>query len=79
MTHSNDAAPLPPVVYSAALVTGAARRLGREMALGLARRGTNIALHYNSNAEEAEVTANDIRALGAVSYTHLTLPTNREV
>ena len=53
-----------PLPYSAALVTGAARRLGREMALGLARRGTNIALHYNSNAKDAEQTAQDIRALG---------------
>jgi NAD(P)-dependent dehydrogenase (short-subunit alcohol dehydrogenase family) len=50
--------------YKAALVTGAARRLGREMALGLAKRRIDIALHYNSNAAEAEKTANDIRALG---------------
>lgn len=58
--HTGDGA----VSYSAALVTGAARRLGREMALGLARRGINIALHYNSSAGEAEDTANEIRALG---------------
>ena len=69
MTQSNDAASLPPVEYSAALVTGAARRLGREMALGLARRGINIALHYNSNAGEAEITAQDIRALGVECVT----------
>jgi NAD(P)-dependent dehydrogenase (short-subunit alcohol dehydrogenase family) len=55
--------------YSAALVTGAARRLGREMALGLARRGINVALHYNSNDAEAEVTAQDIRALGVKCVT----------
>jgi NAD(P)-dependent dehydrogenase (short-subunit alcohol dehydrogenase family) len=55
--------------YSAALVTGAARRLGREMALGLARRGIDVALHYNSNAAEAEATANDIRALGVSCIT----------
>jgi NAD(P)-dependent dehydrogenase (short-subunit alcohol dehydrogenase family) len=34
------------------------------MALGLAGRGIDIALHYNSNAQEAEKTAQDIRALG---------------
>ena len=40
--------------YKAALVTGAAARLGRAMALGLAKRGIDIALHYNSNEVEAE-------------------------
>lgn len=50
--------------YTAALVTGAAARLGRAMALGLAARGIDVALHYNSNASEAEKTADDIRAFG---------------
>ena len=48
----------------AALVTGAARRLGREMALGLARRGFDVAVHYAGSADEAEATVADIRALG---------------
>ena len=65
---SHPAAP-PKPSYSAALVTGAARRLGREMALGLARRGINIALHYHSNAEAAADTAEDIRALGVKCVT----------
>ncbi len=55
--------------YQAALVTGAAARLGRAMALALAERGINIALHYNSNVEEAEKTADDIRALGVQCVT----------
>ena len=55
--------------YDAALVTGGARRLGRAMALALAARGVNVALHYNSNATEAEVTANDIRAFGVQCVT----------
>ncbi|MGB7242089.1 MAG: SDR family oxidoreductase [Sulfitobacter sp.] len=55
--------------YSAALVTGAAQRLGREMSLGLARRGVDIALHYNSNAQAAEQTAHDIRAFGVKCVT----------
>ena len=50
--------------YKAALVTGAAARLGRAMALGLAERGVDIALHYNSNIDEAEKTAEEIRTLG---------------
>ncbi len=55
--------------YKAALVTGAAARLGRAMALGLAKRGIDIALHYNSNVDEAEQTAADIRALGVKCVT----------
>ena len=47
-----------------ALVTGAAQRIGREIALYLARRGFDVAVHYSSSAEEAEQTAADIRALG---------------
>ncbi len=34
------------------------------MALYLARRGHNVAIHYNSSAAEAEATATDARALG---------------
>lgn len=47
-----------------ALVTGAAKRLGREMALYLAARGYDIAVHCHSAAADAEATAADIRALG---------------
>lgn len=47
-----------------ALVTGAARRMGREMALYLARRGHDVAVHYDRSAADAEQTVADIRALG---------------
>lgn len=47
-----------------ALVTGAAKRVGREIALGLARRGANIVVHYNSSAEDARRTVSEIKALG---------------
>ena len=47
-----------------ALITGAGRRLGREMALYLAKRGYDVALHYASSATEAEATATQARALG---------------
>jgi len=46
------------------LVTGAAKRVGREIALALARRGANIALHYNTSGAEAEKTGKEISALG---------------
>jgi NAD(P)-dependent dehydrogenase (short-subunit alcohol dehydrogenase family) len=47
-----------------ALVTGAARRLGRAIALAMAGNGWDIAVHYHQSAEAAEVTAAEIRALG---------------
>lgn len=52
------------VQVQAALVTGAARRLGRAMALELARRGFDIGLHYNGSADDARATAAEIEALG---------------
>ena len=53
----------------AALVTGAGRRLGRAMALALARRGYDVAIHYHRSAEDAEGTAVDARALGVRAVT----------
>lgn len=48
----------------ATLVTGAARRLGRAIALDLAAAGHDLAIHYRGSAEDAEQTAVDCRALG---------------
>lgn len=39
------------------LVTGAAKRVGRGIALRLAREGALVAIHYNGSAEEAKATA----------------------
>lgn len=47
-----------------ALVTGAGKRLGRAMALYLARRGHDLALHYAASRDEAEAVATEIRAMG---------------
>ncbi len=47
------------------LVTGAARRLGRAIALGLAREGYAIGLHYHHSEDDARWTAKEIRAVGA--------------
>jgi len=49
----------------AVLITGAAKRVGREIALHLAARGFDIALHYHTSQAEAEQTAAEIRVLGA--------------
>jgi NAD(P)-dependent dehydrogenase (short-subunit alcohol dehydrogenase family) len=39
------------------LVTGAAKRIGRDIALRLAREGFRVAIHYNGSRAEAERTA----------------------
>jgi NAD(P)-dependent dehydrogenase (short-subunit alcohol dehydrogenase family) len=52
-----------------ALVTGAGKRLGRAMALYLARRGHDVAVHYATSAAEAEAVATEIRALGRRAVT----------
>lgn len=46
------------------LVTGAAKRVGREIALELARRGASIAVHYFSSEKEALETVKQIRGIG---------------
>ena len=46
------------------LVTGAAKRLGRAIALDLAKQGWDIALHFNGSEEAANETAALIRAEG---------------
>ena len=46
------------------LVTGAAKRIGRSIALSAAEEGANIALHYQSSEKEAQETAQEISGLG---------------
>ena len=52
-----------------ALVTGAGRGFGRSIALGLAREGANVAVHYNTSREGAEEAVEEIRALGREAFT----------
>lgn len=47
-----------------ALVTGGARRIGRQMALALAENGVDIVLHHNESEFEATMTADECRHLG---------------
>jgi NAD(P)-dependent dehydrogenase (short-subunit alcohol dehydrogenase family) len=51
------------------LVTGAAKRLGRAIALDLGAAGWNVAIHYNGSAAEAEQVADDIRKSGGKAVT----------
>jgi NAD(P)-dependent dehydrogenase (short-subunit alcohol dehydrogenase family) len=48
----------------AALVTGGAKRIGKVLAMDLARRGYDVALHYNQSVLDARTTADEIMAMG---------------
>jgi NAD(P)-dependent dehydrogenase (short-subunit alcohol dehydrogenase family) len=48
-------------------VTGAGKRIGRAIALDLARRGLAVAVHYNSSAEAADAVVAEIRSLGGTA------------
>ena len=46
------------------LVTGAARRIGRAIAINLAKTGWSVAVHCNRSEEEAEAVVDEISSLG---------------
>ena len=50
----------------AVLITGAAKRIGREMALNLASKGFDVAINYRNSKKEAEILAAKIRSDFAV-------------
>ena len=47
-----------------AIVTGGAKRIGREIAVALAKKGFDIALHYNKSNEDAQKLAKEIETTG---------------
>ena len=47
-----------------ALVTGASRGIGRQIALTLAKYGADVIINYNGSARKAEEVAEEIRAMG---------------
>ena len=49
---------------AAALVTGAGTRIGQAIAIGLARSGCDVAIHYHGSAQGAEETTRAVRAAG---------------
>ena len=60
MRDARPSTPRPVV-----LVTGAARRIGREIALAFARAGWDVAVHYATSRDAALETLDALRALGA--------------
>ncbi|MDF1644665.1 MAG: SDR family oxidoreductase [Pseudomonadales bacterium] len=67
---SNDKSeqPLKPLTGQTALVTGAALRTGRCIALALAAAGADLIIHYNHNQHAAAELASEIKTLGVKSW-----------
>lgn len=61
-------AEMPTAPAPVALVTGAARRVGRALALELGRLGYAVGVHYHRSAEEARATAAEISAMGVRAH-----------
>lgn len=52
-----------------ALVTGASRGIGREIALELARQGANVAVNFSGSEAKANEVVDEIKALGREAFT----------
>lgn len=50
------------------LITGGARRIGREIALGVARAGADVVIHFGNSKKEAEKLIDEIQALDVKAY-----------
>lgn len=57
-----------PLFGKAALLTGAARRLGRFSALALARAGADVAITFNRSARAAQQTVIDLSGCGVRAF-----------
>jgi pteridine reductase len=51
------------------LVTGAANRIGRGLAMGLARQGDTVVIHYNSSESAAQQLSKEISGMGVKGFT----------
>jgi glucose 1-dehydrogenase len=71
--HQNPSEPIPLPLFvpgrarsdrPVAVVTGAARRVGREIALAMAERGLAVVVHHGTSTVEANVLVSRIRSQG---------------
>src|SRR6202163_4829166 len=60
--------PTRPLAGKTALVTGAARRLGRASALALAQAGADVAITFKESAREARETVVDLSGYGVRAF-----------
>ena len=61
-----------------AIVTGGVRRIGKAIALSLAREGAAIVINAKSSRDEAEAAVRDIEAIGGRAIFHLADVTDEE-
>ena len=54
--------------HKRALVTGAAKRIGRSLALGLAAAGADVAITYNGSKAEAQETVAALQQLNVQGH-----------
>ena len=60
--------PLGPLAGRTALITGAAKRIGRAIALDLARAGADVCITYRASSTEADITCADLEQLGLRAF-----------
>ncbi|RLM51651.1 SDR family NAD(P)-dependent oxidoreductase [Halorubrum sp. Atlit-28R] len=61
--------PHPDLSGRTALVTGSAKRVGRELLLSIADCGADVVVHYNESEAAATATAEEIRDRGGTAIT----------
>lgn len=59
-----------PLRGQTALITGAAKRIGRAIALAYANAGADIAITYRKSSAEAEETLQELKSLGIKASAH---------
>jgi len=56
------------LIGKTALVTGGAKRIGSAIAVGLAKEGVDVVVHYSKSKDEATKLCEDIKRLGVKSW-----------
>jgi NAD(P)-dependent dehydrogenase (short-subunit alcohol dehydrogenase family) len=57
-----------PLNNKLVLITGAARRVGRELALAVAQAGGDVVIHFGHSQTEAQSLSNEVQDLGRKAY-----------
>lgn len=57
-----------PLSGKKALITGAAKRIGKAIALTLAQNGVSVVVHYNQSAQDALALCREIQELGVSAW-----------